>query len=200
MNEILTLVIGIVSSLIAAIIIVYFVKFRDRKISFKKVMHHITQLHCKIENDGFKPDLIITIDRNGAIIGSILSGFFGLKSIVSVATINKRNSNGIRTIKISQDHCINLEIIQNKNVLLFIGFNSSGTSLETIYKYLKDSKFKPKKIVTASLYTTTSPKFKPKYYSQVAGEKNKLTIIELLKRMPWMTKKWIHVLGNERFK
>jgi hypoxanthine phosphoribosyltransferase len=200
MNEILSFFIGFMSSFMAGAFTVYLVRFRNKRFSFKRIMKEVSYLHSKIENDGYKPDIIITIDRNGAIIGSILSGFLGLKSIISIATINKRNSEGKRTIKISEDHFINLEIIRDKNVLIFIGFNSSGTALETVYSYIKSSDHKAKKIMTASLYTTVSPKFKPKYFSQQVGEKNKQSIIEVLSKMPWMTEKWIHVMGNERFK
>lgn len=198
MTEVISIIIGVVSSIVAALLLKYAVTIFKSRITFKSIMRNIIKLSDVITKDGYVPDLIVAIDRNSSVVGAILSGYFGLKTIISIATINLREADGSRTISISAEHLPNPEFIGNKKLLILICCNDSGTSLGTVYEYFSSMSVPPGEIRTAALFTTISPNFKPKYHAIEVGEDIKKPMNNIISRMPWMNDGWKHVFGSER--
>lgn len=198
MAELGSVLIGVISSILAALLLKYMIDLVNKRMSFNRIMREIEHLNDLIVKDGYSPDLIVAIDRNSSVVGSILSGFFGLKTIISIATVNTREADGSRRIEISTEHLPNTDLMVNKKILLLICCNDSGTSLGTVFEYFSSLPTPPKEIRTAALFTTVSPQFRPRYYSVEVGEDVKLPMNKIISRMPWMKRGWKHVFGQER--
>jgi len=199
MEEMLVnILIGVASSIIAALILIYAIEIYKSRVTFGTVMKNVVKLHKLIVGDGFVPDLIVAIDRNSSVVGAMLSGYFGLKAIISIATINTREPDGSRKINISPDHLPQAEVISKRKLLILICCNDSGTSLATVYDYFASIIEAPGEIRTAALYTTISPRLKPQYFSVEVGEDIKVPMNKIISRMPWMYPGWNHVFGKER--
>ena len=66
--------VGIVASVIASGLYTVLVRRSEAKFSFRQIMEFSLDLVNSIESDEFRPDVIVSIDRNSAIIGGIESG------------------------------------------------------------------------------------------------------------------------------
>lgn len=190
--------IGILSSLAAALILRYALDKLNLLFPFRRVLRDIKLLYREIASSGFKPDYIVTVDRNGTIIGAILAGFFGFETVISIATINERLQDGSRSTIISQAHLPRPEILQGKKLLIVICFNDTGTSLETVYRCFSSAPYKVEELRLAALYTSVSPKLKPKYFALEVGRDLKTSVNSIIYKMPWMSREWRHVLASER--
>jgi hypoxanthine phosphoribosyltransferase len=198
MNNVTSFVVGILSSIAAALILRLVIAKISLRFSFRRVLNDIRSLHSQIDRDRFVPDYIITIDRNGTIVGAILAGYFGVETVISIATVNHRLPDGSRTITVSEAHLPKPEYLYNKALLLVICFNDSGTSLEAVYRCLGTHPFQVKEMRSAALYTSVSPRFKPKYFVREAGRDLKTSVNRIVNKMPWMTREWRHVFARER--
>ena len=70
------------------------------RLRFRAVLSLITDLAGQIERDGFKPDYIVTVDRNSGIVGSIFAGYIGLRAVVSIAAVHRRLPDGSRETRL----------------------------------------------------------------------------------------------------
>ena len=192
-------VVGVVASVIASIIYGLWLRKSELRFSFPQILSYVLDLVNSIESDEFRPDFVVTIDRNSAIVGGIIAGHIGLKNIIAASTDNKRMEDGSRTIEVVDELFPKKDFMSGKNVLLFICFNDSGTSLDTIYHYLAESDHPPATIRSAALFTSASPKLLPQYYVKKIGVNLKTPINQLMPKMPWVTKSWKHVLARERY-
>jgi hypoxanthine phosphoribosyltransferase len=198
MNNLMSFFIGIISSIVAAFLFRWVLELLDLRFPFRRIMFDITTLYHRIDEDKYVPDLIVSIDRNGTIVGAILAGYFGYETVVSIATINGREKDGSRSIVISEAHLPKPDSIIGKRLLIIICFNDSGSSLEAVYQRLSMPLFSPAEIRMAALYTSVSPKLKPKYFAREVGRDLKTSINNIIYRMPWMVPGWRHVLASER--
>jgi len=198
MNEIWSFIIGIISSIAATLILRMLLDKLNLRFSFRRILNDIRSLYSQIIRDDFKPDYIVTIDRNATIIGGILAGYFGLETVISVATSNLRLPNGSRSTEVLKAHLPDPEVLKDKSLLLVICFNDSGKSLEAVHNYLLSPPFEIREIRTAALYTSVSPQIKPKYFAHEVGKDLKTSINRIINKMPWMTREWKHVFANER--
>lgn len=198
MDSLISFFIGILSSLAATFFIKYVLERYSSRLNFKSVLKDILILHKMIDKDAFSPDYIVAIDRNGCIVGAILAGYMGTRTVISIATENVRKPDGKRESKLSEAHLPRQGVFFEKKILIIIAFNETGTSLEMVYNYYATLSEKPAEIRTAALYTTVSPKIKPKYFVKEVGQDIKVTINQIMYKMPWMKKEWKHSFGDER--
>jgi hypoxanthine phosphoribosyltransferase len=198
--QILSFALGVLSSLVASWLL--FVRARRQyRPRFRSILNLIVGLARTMKEDDFKPDEIVAIDRNGGVVGSILAGHVGLKAVVSVATINKRLSDGSRTIEISPTSLGSLSCLAEKNVLVIICCNDSGTSLGHVVGHLRAlGPLVPTEIRTAAVYSSLSPNFRPTYVGAIVGRDTRKSMNEILSSLPWMTPGWNHVFGFERLR
>ena len=198
MNTVLSLFVGMLSSILAALLLQALASRLNLLFPFRRILGDVRKLYHLIRYDRFDPEFIITVDRNSTIVGSILAGFFGFQTVIAIATVNTRLPDGTRQISISNAHLPLPELLDGKKILLLICFNDTGTSLETVYHCLSNSPFKIAEIRIAALYTSVSPKIKPRYSVLQIGKDVNTSFNRIIYKMPWMSKEWRHVLGEER--
>jgi len=191
-------IVGILSSIAAALILRVAIDKISLRFTFRRVLGDIRRLYAQIEDDGYVPDHIIAIDRNGTIVGAILAGFFGVETVISLATVNHRLADGSRTTVMLEAHLPKAEFLHHKTLLLVICFNDTGTSLEAVYRCLGAPPFEVKEMRSAALYTSVSPRLKPKYFAREVGRDLKTSVNRIVNKMPWMIREWRHVFGRER--
>jgi len=194
---VLSFAVGVISSLAASGLIVSRQRARSRT-SFGAILRQIIRLADQLKTDNYHPDVIVTVDRSGAVVGGILSGYLGHRSIVAVSTINERRLDGSRSIELDPISHYAFEGLSNKRVLLLICCNDSGTSLSFVHSQLVGASEPPLEIRTAAIYSSYRPGFKPTYVMTVVGRDTKKTMAEILPNLPWMARGWTHVLGQER--
>lgn len=147
------------------------------------------------------PDYIVTIDRNSGVVGSILAGHIGLRSVVSVTTINRRMPDGSREIHFDPVSAASLSLLSGSRALVLICCNDTGTSLGFVVNHLRGlGEAGPLEIKTAALYTSYSPAIMPTYYGVMVGRDISRGMNYVISRLPWMTSRWVHVMGDERLK
>ena len=189
--------VGIASSVAAAWLLTSTGRIR-RRVTFRTILREVRDMHDQIAADGYTPDYIVTIDRNSGIVGSILSGEFGLAAVVSVSTVNRRQADGTREIHIDPVHLGAMKKLRGKRVLVLICCNDSGTSLRHVVDCLAAEPSPPSEIRTAAIFSSPSPGFRPTYVGAVAGQDFKLTMPQLLERLPWVDADWKLQLATER--
>jgi hypoxanthine phosphoribosyltransferase len=197
MDLALSFLVGVLASVAAAYLVILRQRTRFR-LGFRSIMANIGVLLSRMEAENYTPDLIVTIDRNSGVVGSIVAGHIGLTSVVSLATQNSRGSDGTRTIQLDPAFEPALAGLAGRNVLVLICCNDSGVSLEYIVTRLRTSATPPAEVRTAALYTSVSPALKPKYFAVEVGQDTKVSMNQIVSRLPWMTNGWKHVFGNER--
>ena len=195
----LSFVIGIVASLVASWVVVSRERAHSRT-SFGSIVRQIVELAEQLKIDEYDPDIIMTIDRSGAIVGAVLAGHLGQRSIVAVTTVNHRRADGSRSIELDPISHYAFEGISSKRVLLVICCNDSGTSLSFVHRQLVGLKDPPLEIRTAAIYSSYSPGFKPTYAITIVGRDTRKTMAQILPNLPWMTRGWHYVLGQERLR
>jgi hypoxanthine phosphoribosyltransferase len=176
--------IGVLSSIAAALTLKYIADKYATHISFRRTFKSIMTLNRKIQADGYLPDYIISVDRNGSIVGGILSGYLSLHPIIAAGTETVRQPDGSRRVKLSEPYSSCGGVLSGKRVLIVACFVDTGSSLETIYEYYASLPDGPAEIRTASLYTTTSPRFKPKYFIYEVGRDVKVSLSQIIPKMP----------------
>jgi hypoxanthine phosphoribosyltransferase len=198
MEHIIGFVLGIVSSIVATVVISVVSEKYSYRFGFKRLFKIIIELYWMIQQDGYNPDYIVGIDRNGCIIASILSGYLGYGTILVAGTITVRNLDGSRTITLSPVHIPPIDALSGKKILLVSCFVDTGSALETVYKYFDSLSIRPGDIRAATLFTTPAPRFKPRYFIYETGKNIKVPIYKIMRALPWMTKGWKFVLSDEK--
>jgi hypoxanthine phosphoribosyltransferase len=131
----ISFVVGILSSLAAAWIV--FLRRKARlPLRFRTIVAPIVKVAKQLEADNFSPQYIVTIDRNSGVVGSILAGHIGLRSVVSVACVHHRLADGLRETYLDDVSSRVLPLLRGSRVLVLICCNDSGTSLKCVVDYL----------------------------------------------------------------
>ena len=194
---VISFVIGILSSLAATWIIFLRGKARLR-LRFRTIVALIVKMAKQLELDNFSPQYIVTVDRNSGIVGSILAGHTGLRSVVSVACTHRRLPDGSRETGIDEVSARTLPLLRGSKVLVLICCNDSGTSLNCVVNYMRSLGVdKPAEIRTAAIYSSISPIIAPTYRCVIVGRDTRKPMNQIMSQ-PWMTKGWQYVLGKER--
>jgi uncharacterized protein len=139
------------------------------------------QLYCQIKESGFQPDLIIAINRGGAVLARILSDFFDVKigafAISSYAGINEQ-----KELVISQ--ALNL-VIKNKKILVVDEVCDTGETFKVALKHVE--KLEPAQVKTCAIFVKPHSVFQPDF---VAEETDKWLVF------PYEVKETINALGE----
>lgn len=197
MNDILSFLVGVLSSLAATGLLILRQRAKYR-MGFRSITRLIENLGDDIDRSGFRFDRIVAIGRNSGVVGSILAGQVGLDAIVSVNTTKERSVDGERTISIDEASRRSLDCVCGKKVLVLICCNDSGATLAYVVRVLKESNSPPLEIRTASIYTSPSPAYKAQYNAVVLERDSSKTMSTILERLPWVSPKWRHPLPGER--
>jgi hypoxanthine phosphoribosyltransferase len=196
-NLISSFLIGVLSGLAAWALSIALMNWWEIRFTFARVQKMTEELATNLVSDGFRPDYVVAIDRNATILGTLLAGLLGLRTVVSVSTENKRLADGSRLTCVSDGYLCDVQALCGKKILVFIGFNNSGTSLETVYNRLVDACGGQSDIRTAAFYTSPSPRLMPQYLA-VGTQSGTRSAVQMMDRMPWATKSWKRVLREER--
>lgn len=198
MTTVLSFLVGIVSSLAATWLIFLREKARLR-VRFRTILSLIVKIAKQLELDNYKPDYIVTVDRNSGVVGSILAGHVGLRAVVSVACVHHRLSDGSRETHLDEVSSRTLQLLGGSRILVLICCNDSGTSLNCVVNYLRHlGQSAPVEIRTAAIYTTISPVIVPTYKGLIVGRDSHKPMTQIVSQLPWMTDGWQHILGLER--
>ena len=147
----------------------------------------------QIRNDGFKPDVIVSIGRGGAIFGAILSGNTSSHKdkhkksnipILGVDRIYEWENNCRREVP---NTMVSFDPLAGKKVLLVAGDILSGGTMKFHFKQLE--KVGVEKMRTACIVKGSSSTLHPDYFGK-----------EILAdfRMPWMYKGYGYVRDSRK--
>lgn len=196
MSDVTRFFIGVCSSIVATIVIWFVAGKYSRHFSFRRVFKDIMTLRKMIQADNFLPDYVVGVDRNGCIVASILSGYLGVTTIIAAGTENVRHNDGSRDVLLSKVHLPQSGVLSGKKLLIVCCFVDTGSALRVIHDYYSSLPDRPSEIKTAALYTTVSPRFKPRYYVCEIGKDIKLSIEQMIQRMPWINSDWKYLLDR----
>lgn len=191
----ISFVLGVVSSVTATYLMIMRGQLRY-SLRFQSIIRLIHKLRQEIENDSFSYEYILALGRNSGVIASVLAGFSGTRSALTVTLLKERLSTGERTIAFDDFGEVMVSHLTGKRVLVIICCNDSGASLQYAVEKLKLSNVA--ELRTAALYSSPSPSFKPDYASVIVGRDTKLTMSEILARLPWARPGWVHPFAKER--
>jgi class 3 adenylate cyclase/hypoxanthine phosphoribosyltransferase len=128
--------------------------FGARKLkTWDTILSGIAILLRKIEDKGFRPDLIIGCTRSGGIVGAMLAGNLGQENFV-VLNRKDKGTRGIREIVFDNVVILNNEHVlprDSKILMCFYQINT-GETMRTFKSYLDSSGFNDILIATLFLY------------------------------------------------
>ncbi len=138
------------------------------KLSWRDVEHDTLHIVNRMEEDKFKPDIIISLARSGLIPAALISYCIGNKQLYTVkADFSKTQRSGkiqdlrsrpILTQRIKRSlHGLKILVVDEMTV--------SGETLKLVSKYLKTKK--PREVRYAVLYKQPWTQFKPHYYGRL---------------------------------
>ena len=156
-----------------------------RSFSWKEFEKYSKRLIKLITEDGYYPNVIVTIGRGGAILGSVLSGNLPKEMVcedkgsvnVPILGLDRiyRWHAGER-IEVPND-MVDLTPLNGKKILLVAGDILTGGTMEVYRKQIQGAN--PEEIRTASLVKGITSAFLPTYFGrEIPGDF----------RMPWMYK------------
>ena len=133
-------------------------------ISWNAVKKYIRKILKLIENDGFAPEIIVTVGRSGAIVGSMISG--NLSKANESANIPilgcDRYFAWVNNVRVNiENNLIDFKLLSDKRVLLVVGDVSSGGTLAYFSEMILSNK--PKELRTAALVKSKITTAKPDY-------------------------------------
>lgn len=197
MANAISFLIGVLSS-IAAYLIVDRVGHRfASRFPFRRVVGSVRILLQKLQGDGFVPDYVIGINRNGAIVASILAGYLGVRPILAVGFETERREDGGREAVLSKIHLASMTSLSRRKVLVVACFVDTGLGLAAVVNYLRSIP-DPPEVRTAAVFTNPTPLMKPRYFVFEIGKNLHRSINQLISQMPWMGRGWRQLLERER--
>lgn len=175
-------VIGAVASIVKAVE----VWINIQRLTWSKVDKYSKKIIAKISQSNYVPEIIVTIGRGGAIVGSILSGNLPVKGSIShnipiLGTDRLYTWDGGERYEF-EDNLIDLNPLSGKRVLLVAGDVVTG---ETMKMYAHDLlSAGVNDLRTACLVKSVGSAYKPDYYGKEITAKFK---------MPWMYKGYNYI-------
>ncbi len=133
-------------------------------VSLDHIKSMCTDIYQQVQNDNFKPGLLLTMCRGGLIPTGLLAGeeMFNNRNVVtiSIESYDDDNQQGELTLRFPA----HLEDYANFNTILIIDdIADSGKTLEFVIKLLKEH-LPNATIKTAVLFYKPKSKIKPDYY------------------------------------
>ena len=192
---------GVLSSIAATILIALSVRLpliRPR-ISFRVVMKDVRHLAELVNADSScRPEVIVGINRSGAIVSGILCGLIRNSTISApcILGLELERRDGKRYTGIGP-HAPDLSGVSN---LLLVAFaNDTGSTIEAALHWLR-SQSPNFKVHTAALYSNPKSVVTPHFIGKEIVDGPFTHMNKYLVRMPWMTRGWRHDLASERLK
>lgn len=120
------------------------------------------QVAKKVNNSGYKPDMIVGLARGGWVLARVLCDLIGIKDLVSLK-VEHWGVTATPDGKAKLKYPLNVDLTE-KNVLVVDDITDTGESMHVTVEYLKS--LKPSEIKTAALRHITSSKFMPDYVGE----------------------------------
>ncbi len=120
------------------------------------------QVAKKVNNSGYKPDMIVGLARGGWVLARVLCDLIGVKDLVSLK-VEHWGVTATPDGKAKLKYPLNVDLTE-KNVLVVDDITDTGESMHVTVDYLKS--LKPSEIKTAALRHITSSKFMPDYFGE----------------------------------
>ena len=120
------------------------------------------QVAKKVNNSGYKPDMIVGLARGGWVLARVLCDLIGIKDLVSLK-VEHWGVTATPDGKAKLKYPLNVDLTE-KNVLVVDDITDTGESMHVTVEYLKS--LKPSEIKTAALRHITSSKFMPDYFGE----------------------------------
>lgn len=193
---------GILSSVAAAVLLALTsrIPLMGRRVPFRIVMKDTRRLAEVINADNScRPEVILGINRSGAIIAAVLCGLIGNIAISApcVVALDLERRDGKRHTRIGP-HAPDLSNVTR--ILLVSCTNDTGAGLEAVLDWLVTESKSGFEVYTAALYSNPKSIIKPRYVGREAGDGVFNQMDRYLTRMPWMVTGWRHDLANERLR
>ncbi len=116
----------------------------------------------KINNSGFKPDIIVGLARGGWVLARVLCDLIGVKDLVSLK-VEHWGVTATPDGKAKLKYPLNVDLA-GKNVLIVDDITDTGESMRVTLDYIKC--LNPKQIKTAALRHINTSKFLPDYFGE----------------------------------
>jgi hypoxanthine phosphoribosyltransferase len=120
------------------------------------------QVAKKVNNSGYKPDLIVGLARGGWVLARILCDLVGVKDLVSLK-VEHWGVTATPDGKAKLKYPFNIDLT-GKRVLVVDDITDTGESLCEAINYIRT--LNPSEIKTATLRHITSSKFVPDYFAE----------------------------------
>ncbi len=120
------------------------------------------QVAKKVNNSGYKPDMIVGLARGGWVLARVLCDLIGIKDLVSLK-VEHWGVTATPDGKAKLKYPLNVDLTE-KNVLVVDDITDTGESMHVTVEYLKS--LKPSEIKTAALRHITNSKFMPDYFGE----------------------------------
>ncbi|MHA1617604.1 MAG: phosphoribosyltransferase [Candidatus Njordarchaeales archaeon] len=117
--------------------------------TWSSIIKKTLKLCKKVEESGFRPDIIVSILRGGAVPAAIFSDYFGVKDIAPIRIVfYKRVSETSEQPQIV--HPLTIDV-SGKNVLIVDDVADTGKTLKLALEHVKSKNAKEVKIATIHL-------------------------------------------------
>ena len=116
----------------------------------------------KINNSGFKPDIIVGLARGGWVLARVLCDLIGVKDLVSLK-VEHWGVTATPDGKAKLKYPLNVDL-SGKNVLVVDDITDTGESMRVTLEYIKS--LNPLQIKTAALRHINTSKFLPEYFGE----------------------------------
>lgn len=128
-------------------------------VSWEKIEEYCLDICRRMDEDGYKPDVVIGLMRGGIVPARIFADYYDI--FLDFFAVDVKLYDGIGVRKESPIvKPFHLDIDRNKNVLVVDDIFDSGKTMSAILDLLKD-----KNVKTATLFHRKSAKKKPDYFS-----------------------------------
>ena len=139
---------------------------RWEQVSWELFYDMARQLAFKIQDDGYKPDIIIAIARGGYTPARILSDYLGVMDMTSFKVRHYRAAHKQAEARI--EHPLAADVTGRK-ILLVDDVSDSGDTFEVGIEHI-NACADPSEIRTAVLHHKIVSKYKPDYYTREVKE------------------------------
>jgi len=119
-------------------------------------------LYRKLDDSGFRPDLIIAITRGGYPAARVMADYFDLMDLVSLKIEHYRGPERLPETTIRYPLPLSLE---GRRVLLVDDVSDSGDTFDAALAHLSE-RGQPGALRTAVLHHKISARYQPDYYAQ----------------------------------
>nr|ADQ54389.1 phosphoribosyltransferase [uncultured marine crenarchaeote E37-7F] len=133
-------------------------KQRYKVLNWNKNYEHLIKLAKKVNESGFKPEVIVGISRGGLIPSRIISDLLDNPNLASIRVEFYEYTKKREKPKITQPISMPIE---GKKILLVDDVADSGKSLQLVYKHLSK---KAKEIRTLTIFYKPWSCLQPDYY------------------------------------